>query len=84
MMPGLADGRPGLRRLLVSYFLAISLRCQVLPDSENCDEGGTRDSDGELGNSGALVGEVPGYVGEVPGWEATKSRPQRSGRGQGR
>jgi hypothetical protein len=47
------------------------------------DEGGTRDSDGELGNSGALVGEVPGYVGEVPGWEATKSRPQPSGRGQG-
>jgi hypothetical protein len=26
-MPGLVGGRPGLRRLLVSYFLAASLRC---------------------------------------------------------
>ena len=28
-MPGLVGGRPGLRRLLVSYFPAASLRCQV-------------------------------------------------------
>lgn len=28
-MPGLVGGRPGLRRLLVSYFLAISLRCHA-------------------------------------------------------
>jgi hypothetical protein len=28
-MPGLAGGRPGLRRLLVSYFPAASLRCQA-------------------------------------------------------
>jgi hypothetical protein len=28
-MLGLAGGRPGLRRLLVSYFLAASLRCQA-------------------------------------------------------
>jgi len=28
-MPGLAGGRPGLRRLLVPYFPAASLRCQA-------------------------------------------------------
>ena len=28
-MPGTVGGRPGLRRLLVSYFLAASLRCQA-------------------------------------------------------
>ena len=28
-MPGLVGGRPGLRRLLVSYFPAASLRCQA-------------------------------------------------------
>ena len=28
-MPGTTGGRPGLRRLLVSYFLATSLRCQA-------------------------------------------------------
>jgi hypothetical protein len=28
-MSGVAEGRPGLRRLLVSYFLAASLQCQV-------------------------------------------------------
>ena len=28
-MPGLVRGRPGLRRLLVSYFPAASLRCQA-------------------------------------------------------
>ena len=28
-MPGTFGGRPGLRRLLVSYFLAASLRCQA-------------------------------------------------------
>jgi hypothetical protein len=52
-----------------------------LPGAENSEEGGARDADEEPGNSGALVGEVPGYVGEVPGGEAAKSRPQRSGRG---
>jgi hypothetical protein len=28
-MPGIVGGRPGLRRLLVSYLLAASLRCQA-------------------------------------------------------
>jgi hypothetical protein len=28
-MPGTTGGRPGMRRLLVSYFLATSLRCQA-------------------------------------------------------
>jgi hypothetical protein len=28
-MPGTVGGRPGLRRLLVPYFLAVSLRCQA-------------------------------------------------------
>ena len=28
-MPGIVSGRPGLRRLLVSYFFAASLRCQA-------------------------------------------------------
>jgi hypothetical protein len=28
-MPGTVGGRPGLRRLLVSYFFAASLRCQA-------------------------------------------------------
>ena len=28
-MPGIVGGRPGLRRLLVSYFFAASLRCQA-------------------------------------------------------
>jgi hypothetical protein len=28
-MPGLADERPGLRRFLVPYFPAASLRCQA-------------------------------------------------------
>jgi len=39
----------------------------VLPDAENSDEGGARDTNEEPDNSGGLVGEVPGYVGEVPG-----------------
>jgi hypothetical protein len=29
VMPGTVGGRPGLRRLLVSYFFAASLRCQA-------------------------------------------------------
>ena len=28
-MPGIVSGRPGRRRLLVSYFFAASLRCQA-------------------------------------------------------
>ncbi len=28
-MPGTVGGRPGLRRLLVSYFFAASMRCQA-------------------------------------------------------
>jgi len=47
----------------------------LLPDAENSDEGGARDTHEEPDNSGGLVGEVPGYVGEVPGWEAAKSLP---------
>ena len=38
----------------------------LLPDTENSDVGGVHDADGEPGNSGGVVGEVPGYVGEVP------------------
>lgn len=41
---------------------------QVLPDTENSDVGGVHDADGEPGNSGGVVGEVPGYVGTVPDW----------------
>ena len=40
---------------------------QVLPDTENADLGGVHDADGEPGNSGGVVGEVPGQVGTVPG-----------------
>jgi len=40
---------------------------QVLPDTENADVGGVHDADGESGNSGGVVGEVPRYVGTVPG-----------------
>jgi hypothetical protein len=38
-----------------------------LPDTENADVNGVHDADGEPGNSGGVVGEVPGYVGMVPG-----------------
>jgi hypothetical protein len=38
----------------------------LLPDTENADVGGVHDADGEPGNSGGVVGEVPGYVGTVP------------------
>jgi hypothetical protein len=53
----------------------LPVRPWVLPDAENSDEGGARDTNEEPDNSGGLVGEVPGYVGEVPGWEAAKSLP---------
>jgi hypothetical protein len=39
---------------------------RVLPGAENADVGGVHDADGERGNSGGVVGEVPGYVGTVP------------------
>jgi hypothetical protein len=39
----------------------------VLPDTENADVGGVHDADEKPGNSGGVVGEVPGSVGEVPG-----------------
>jgi hypothetical protein len=38
----------------------------VLPDTENADVGGVHDADGKPGNSGGVVGEVPGSVGTVP------------------
>ena len=38
----------------------------LLPDTENADVGGVRDADGEPGDSGGAMGEVPGYVGTVP------------------
>jgi hypothetical protein len=38
----------------------------LLPGTENADVGGVHDADGELGNWGGVVGEVPGYVGTVP------------------
>jgi hypothetical protein len=37
-----------------------------LPDAEDADVGGVHDADEEPGNSGGVVGEVPGYVGTVP------------------
>src|SRR6266496_1545892 len=40
-------------------------RTQVLPGAENADVGGVHDADGEPGNSGGVVGEVPVHVGEV-------------------
>jgi len=44
----------------------------VLPDAENADVGRVHDADGELGNSGGVVGEVPRCVlvmtPEVRGW----------------
>ncbi len=40
---------------------------QVLPGTENADVGGVHGADEEPGNSGGVVGEVPGSVGEVPG-----------------
>jgi hypothetical protein len=39
---------------------------QVLPDAEDADVGGVHDADEEPGNSGGVVGQVPGQVGEVP------------------
>jgi hypothetical protein len=39
----------------------------VLPDTENADVGGVHDADGEPGNSGGVVVEVPRYVGTLPG-----------------
>ena len=39
----------------------------LLPDTENADVGGVHDADEKPGNSGGVVGEVPGSVGEVPG-----------------
>jgi hypothetical protein len=41
-------------------------RHQLLPDTENADVGGVPDADEKPGNSGGVVGEVPGSVGEVP------------------
>jgi hypothetical protein len=38
----------------------------LLPGAENADVGGVHDADGEPGNSGGVVGEVPVHVGEVP------------------
>jgi hypothetical protein len=38
----------------------------LLPDTENADVGGVHDADEKPGNSGGVVGEVPGSVGEVP------------------
>jgi hypothetical protein len=52
------------RRWLRSRFRTAQL---VLPDAENADVGGVHHADGELGNSGGVVGEVPRSVGTVPG-----------------
>jgi hypothetical protein len=35
-------------------------------DAENADVGGVHDADGKPGNSGGVVGQVPGYIGTVP------------------
>jgi len=40
---------------------------QLLPGAEDADVGGVYDADGKPGNSGGVVGEVPGYMGTVPG-----------------
>jgi hypothetical protein len=46
---------------------ALALYLWLLPGAEDADVGGVHDADGEPGNSGGVVGEVPGYVGTVPG-----------------
>ena len=38
----------------------------LLRGAEDADEGGVHDADGESGDSGSVVGKVPGYVGKVP------------------
>ena len=43
------------------------LRCYlVLPGAEDADEGGVHVAHEESGDSGSVVGEVPGGVGKVP------------------
>jgi hypothetical protein len=39
---------------------------RLLRGAEDADEGGVHDADRESGDSGSVVGEVPGYVGKVP------------------
>ncbi len=46
--------------------VAICGGVRVLPDTENADVGGVHDADEKPGNSGGVVGAVPGSVGEVP------------------
>jgi hypothetical protein len=43
-------------------FVAISYRPLGVTDAENADVGRVHDADGELGNSGGIVGEVPRCV----------------------
>jgi hypothetical protein len=54
-MPGLADGRPGLRCLLVSYFLAASLRCQASSVAGITGKTSTQRQRGEPGPVSRLV-----------------------------
>jgi hypothetical protein len=44
----------------------VRVAIRVLPGAEDADEGGVHDADGESGDSGSVVGKVPGYVGKVP------------------
>ncbi len=61
-MPGTVGGRPGLRRLLVSYFFAASLRCQASSvagvtgkTSAQCLRGASPRQRGKPGSVGRLV-----------------------------
>jgi hypothetical protein len=39
----------------------------LLRDAEDADKGGIQDADGNWGESGGVVGEVPDHIGKVPG-----------------
>ena len=56
-------GRPGRRRLLVSYFLAASLRCQASSvagvTGKTSAQRLARDEPGERGEPGPVTGFVP-------------------------
>jgi len=54
-----------------------SLFVVLLCGAEDADEGGVHDADEKSGDSGGVVGEVPGYVGKVPRWKVAKRPPQR-------
>jgi hypothetical protein len=60
--------------------MAAGLVCgELLRGAEDPDEGGVHNADEESGDSGSIVGKVPGGIGMVPRSKAARCQTQRAG-----